>query len=108
MPKKAEIEAKYADEEARLREKFAMDLARLKQRKARDLERVEEEVETEEAQAAITTTSVGNAASAGGQANYAPHMGTFTRRGFKKAPSKHKKKERKKARTWQEHYFEEK
>jgi hypothetical protein len=47
----------------------------------------------EEAQAAITTGSVGNAASAGGEANFAPSMGTLSRVGFTK-PVKRKKKKK--------------
>lgn len=103
MATKAEVEAKYAEEEARLKDRFARDLERIQSRKERELERTDD-VE-EEAQAAITTTSVGDASSQGGSANYAPHMGTFSRRKYTKPPKKHKKKEKKKA--WNEQFVNE-
>jgi len=67
--------------------------ARIKAAKAGVVVR-EDEVEEDApaGQGAVTTTSVGNAASPGGSANYAPHMGTMSRKGYKKPPKKHKKK----------------
>ena len=60
----------------------------------------------EESAAAITTTSVGDAAVVGGQANFAPHMGMVSRRGDIKPPKKCKRKKKKTQKEFVEHYFE--
>jgi precorrin-3B methylase len=106
MPTREQIEVKYDEQIDRIDDQIRdkkVEIARLQKqkesfetRKERELMRIEGVVD-EEAQGTVTTTSVGDAAVVGGQANYAPHMGTMSRHGgFQKAPKSHKKKEKKK------------
>jgi hypothetical protein len=105
MATRAEIELKYDMQLTRFDDKInnlksqiirnEEQKARIVDQKEKELKNAKEEV-AEDAQGAITTTSVGNTATAGGQANYAPSMGVVSRVGFM-PPKKFKKKKGKKA-----------
>jgi len=78
----------------------------IKMKSYRQGDPVKESKFDEESAAAITTTSVGDAAVAGGQANFAPHLGMVSRGGDIKPPKKCKRKKKKTQKEFVEHYFE--
>lgn len=115
MATREEINVKYANQLSKFDDQITnleSQIVRVREQRARvveqknkELENVKDEV-TEDAQAAITTGTVGDAATAGGEANYAPSMGVVSRVGYM-APKKQKSKKKKKTyKEYIEYYTE--